>query len=216
MADAVEALGLRYFAYLVVPQKLDEPAELISSYPKTWTTYYLEHQYERVDPVILSAGKRLEPFGWGHNHRDIALSDVQRRLFDEASQFGIRFGYTVPLHGVRTGVAALTVASDEKLPDFDAWVARHRCLLQLMALIFDAHVRRRRICDRTVDGVRLSPRQLECLELASLGNSAWQIGRLLSISQRTATFHLDNAKQKLDVRSTSQAVAKLARSSAGR
>lgn len=215
MSDATEALGLRYFAYLVVPEKQEVPVYLLSSYPRNWTSYYLDRHYERVDPVILCAGQRLEPFAWSRSDTSAALSDAQCRLFDEAAQFGIRFGFTVPLQG--TGrVAALTVASDEKLPNFEAWAARHSRLLQLMALVLDIHVRRRRIGDRTVDGVKLSPRELECLELAALGNSAWQIGRRLEISQRTAAFHLHNAKQKLDVRSISQAVAKLARCDATR
>jgi DNA-binding CsgD family transcriptional regulator len=31
------------------------------------------------------------------------------------------------------------------------------------------------------------------------GKSAWEIGRLLNISRRTAAFHLDNAKMKFGV-----------------
>ena len=47
--------------------------------------------------------------------------------------------------------------------------------------------------------VALSPRELECLEWAARGKSAWEIGRLLNISRRTAAFHLDNAKMKFGV-----------------
>jgi DNA-binding CsgD family transcriptional regulator len=81
-----------------------------------------------------------------------------------------------------------------------------------MAMYFHAHARRRLSINRVIDGVALSPRELECLEWAAQGKSAWEIGRLLNISRRTAAFHLDNAKTKFGVRTICQAVAKLAAS----
>ncbi len=87
-------------------------------------------------------------------------------------------------------------------------------MLQLIAMYFHAHARRRLSINRVIDGIALSPRELECLEWAAQGKSAWEIGRLLNISRRTAAFHLDNAKMKFGVRTICQAVAKLAASKA--
>src|SRR2546430_191863 len=39
--------------------------------------------------------------------------------------------------------------------------------------------------------------------------STWEIGRILGMARRTAGFHLENAKAKLDVHSICQAVARL-------
>jgi hypothetical protein len=50
-------------------------------------------------------------------------------------------------------------------------------VLQLMAMYFHAHARRRLSINRVIDGVALSPRELECLEWAAQGKSAWEIGR---------------------------------------
>ena len=47
------------------------------------------------------------------------------------------------------------------------------------------------------------------LEWAAQGKSAWEIGRILGITRRTAGFHLENAKAKLGVHSICQAVARL-------
>jgi len=91
-------------------------------------------------------------------------------------------------------------------------IEQNRHVLQLMAMYFHAHARRRLSINRVIDGVALSPRELECLEWAAQGKSAWEIGRLLNISRRTAAFHLDNAKTKFGVRTIWQAVAKLAAS----
>lgn len=209
-AEASAAFDLNSFAYLSLPQRRGAPSKLVSTYPAQWTDYYLGQRYERLDPVIVMSLATAEPFEWGHEFSSQRLSKPQRTLLDEAAQFGIRCGFTVPVHDPRGPIAAVTFAMDARRATFQHSIERHRHVLQLMAMYFHAHVRQRLSSDRVVDGVLLSPRQLECLEWAAKGKSAWEIGRLLSITRRTAAFHLDNAKAKLGVRTISQAVAKLA------
>jgi LuxR family transcriptional regulator, activator of conjugal transfer of Ti plasmids len=212
LADAGAALDLSCFAYLSMPCRRGDAPELISNYPVTWTDHYLRQHYERVDPVIVEALTATEPFEWGHELSAKRLSRPQCALLDEAAQFGIRCGFTVPIHDCRGPVAAVTFAADERRPTFQHCIEQNRSVLQLMAMYFHAHARRRLSANRIVDGVALSPRELECLEWAAKGKSAWEIGRLLNISRRTAAFHLDNAKSKFGVRTICQAVAKLAAS----
>jgi len=215
MADAAAALDLNCFAYLSVPSQTNSEPQLISTYPASWTTHYLRNHYERLDPVVAEALSSPEPFQWGLEAGSRRLSSSQQLLFDEAACFGIRCGFTVPIHDGRGPVAAVTFAADEHhAAAFYRRVGEHRRVLQLMALFFHAHVRRKLIPDRVVDGVVLSPREFECLEWAAQGKSAWEIGRILSISRRTAAFHLDNAKAKLGVHSICQAVALLVASKA--
>src|SRR6266478_5995250 len=53
------------------------------------------------------------------------VSPAQRQLLDEASQFGIRFGFTVPIHDGRGPIAALTFAVDQRKTPFEACVNSH-------------------------------------------------------------------------------------------
>jgi LuxR family transcriptional regulator, activator of conjugal transfer of Ti plasmids len=214
LADAGAALDLSCFAYLSMPPRKGDAPELISNYPVEWTDHYLREHYERVDPVIVDALKTTEPFEWGREFEAKSLSKPQCALLDEAAAFGIRCGFTVPVHDSRGPVAAVTFAADERRPTFQRCIEQNRHVLQLMAMYFHAHARRRLSINRVIDGVALSPRELECLEWAAYGKSAWEIGRLLNISRRTAAFHLDNAKTKFGVRTICQAVAKLAASKA--
>ena len=214
LANAGAALDLSCFAYLSMPSRRGDAPELISNYPVEWTDHYLWEHYERVDPVIVEALSATEPFEWGQEFTVKRLSKPQCALLDEAAQFGIRCGFTVPVHDSRGPVAAVTFAADERRPAFQRCIEQNRSVLQLMAMYFHAHARRRLSINRVIDGVALSPRELECLEWAAQGKSAWEIGRLLNISRRTAAFHLDNAKMKFDVRTICQAVAKLAASKA--
>jgi LuxR family transcriptional regulator, quorum-sensing system regulator BjaR1 len=56
----------------------------------------------------------------------------------------------------------------------------------------------------------LSRRERDCLALVADGKTDWEISVILSISEATARFHVDNARRKLQAVNRAQAVAKLA------
>src|ERR1700722_14228940 len=118
LATAASALDLRCFAYLALPNGQEDEPRLISTYPAKWTDHYLQNRYERFDPVIIEALKSPQPFEWGLGISRGALSKPEEGLFEEAARFGIRYGFTVPIHDPRGPIAAVTFASDERHPAF--------------------------------------------------------------------------------------------------
>jgi DNA-binding CsgD family transcriptional regulator len=212
MSEVAAALDLSCFAYLLLPCGLAELPQLISTYPIDWTRHYLEHHYERLDPVIARALHEPDPFQWGIEISQPTLSDPARELFAEAARFGIRHGYTIPIHDSHGAMAAVTFATDERRPLFERSITEHARVLQLMAMCFHSHARRKLMPNRLINGVALSRREIECLHWAAQGKSAWDTARILGISRHTVAFHLDNARAKLGVRSTIQAVACLSAS----
>jgi len=58
----------------------------------------------------------------------------------------------------------------------------------------------------TANGLTL--RERECLALSRNGKTSAEIGQALSISERTANFHIANVLQKLGVRSRRDAARK--------
>ncbi len=205
LAETASSLDLTSFAYIFPSLRPGRATGLISTYPEPWKAHYLRSRYEGLDPVISQARLRQETFRWNANGGDFDLSAAQRQLMDEATQFGIRCGFTIPIHDRRGLFAALTFVSDEKQPPFFRVIERYERALQLIAIFFHIQARRRLTIDRTVDGVALSRREIECLRWAARGKSAWDTGAILGIRQRTVAFHLDNAKKKLGVRSVTQA-----------
>ena len=212
MIDIAAAFELDHFAYLFVPHQAETGAKLISNYPDAWTQHYLAEGYQHLDPVIGNATLRSEPFPWGDDYwsQDLACSQLQ--LMDEAKQFGIRCGATIPIKDPRCRTAALTFAADQRCGSFTRCVERHQTLFQLVAALFHSRASMRLAPSRCIFGIQMSPREFECLEWAARGKSAWDIGAILGISRRTAAFHLDNARSKLGVKTILQAVAKLAAS----
>jgi DNA-binding CsgD family transcriptional regulator len=58
---------------------------------------------------------------------------------------------------------------------------------------------------------RLTPRELEALQWTMQGKTAWEMGKILGISEQTAARHVNNAAQKLDCVNKHQAVLKALR-----
>jgi hypothetical protein len=63
LAQVATAFDLRRFAYLSMPDRPGAEADLISTYPRGWTSHYLQSHYEHLDPVIGHALRNSEPFG---------------------------------------------------------------------------------------------------------------------------------------------------------
>ena len=206
MSQAAAGLNLSCFAYLSLPDKTDGQAGLISNYPSAWTTHYLQRHYERFDPVIIQALSHPEPFKWGLE-LGLSATSKSQELFEEAARFGIRYGFTIPIHNDSGPVAAVTFAADERRPQFARTISEHARVLQLMAMYFHAHAQRRIGTNQPITGASLSPREAECLEWAAQGKSAWETGTILGISRHTVATYLENAKTKLGVRTIVQAVA---------
>ena len=206
MAEAAGAFDIPCFAYLRMPRDGSSLAALISTYPARWTEHYLQHHYERLDPVIQQAHSFTEPFEWGLGSDSFPLTKGQKVLFDEAGNFGIRCGFTVPIQDNHGPVAAVTFASDVGRPEFRRSIEYNKRALQLMSISLHAHVRRKIWPHPAINGVKLSRRELECLRFAAEGKSAWDTATILGLSARTVKFHWDNAKEKLGVRTLRQAV----------
>lgn len=211
MEWTAEMLGLPTFAYLALPSKSETVPKLISNYPIGWTSRYLNEGYERIDPVMERTSCNENPFHWGTQFGPPQLSRKQCQLFDEAAEFGIRQGLTIPVHDRRGNIAAITFASDENVA-FGKMACRYEQGLQLIATCFHVELRRRIKRGRVVDGIRLTSREFECLQWAAHGKSARDTGEILGISRRTVVFHMENTRRKLGVRTVAQAVARFAQS----
>jgi DNA-binding CsgD family transcriptional regulator len=57
----------------------------------------------------------------------------------------------------------------------------------------------------------ITPRELEVLRWTMDGKTAWEVGVLLSVTERTVIQHLQNAMRKLECNSKHQAVLKALR-----
>jgi LuxR family transcriptional regulator, activator of conjugal transfer of Ti plasmids len=199
-------LGFENFAYLGLHES---HTVWISNYPRDWISRYFERGYERIDPVVSLAKTHRRAFAWtGEDWRSHRNKSV-RGLFNEAHDFHIETGITVPIASGFDSTAAITFATQSATADLYKRLTDARDFLELVGLYFHAHI------DLKVKNAQpsqkshplLSQRETQCLEWAARGKTTAEVAEIISLSSRTVTFHLENARRKLDASNITQAVA---------
>ncbi|TCS62488.1 helix-turn-helix transcriptional regulator [Varunaivibrio sulfuroxidans] len=208
--DYVRAIGFERYTYHVVrPPAGKRVPFYLSSYPDAWVEHYVGNNYVNSDAVIDRAACGLLPFDW----QSVATpgggkNSVQKRIFNEAGEFGIHGGASVPIHGPGGSLAILNVASDSNAEDFRKNWSRHRHDLQVFAMYAHEVVLRELYPQDGANLPHLSPRERECLLWTSKGKTAAEIAAILNISQETVVTYLKQSCAKLDVFSKTHAVVK--------
>jgi LuxR family transcriptional regulator, activator of conjugal transfer of Ti plasmids len=205
MSGFADSYGLGQFTYGFTGQGLRKPV-YITTYPGEWTQHYLDSRYYEIDPVVAQA-RGLLPFEWNSLNPLPQASAPQRRLFREATDFGINCGFTVPIHDSYGRVGAVTFTSDRKPELLRRDLDAYRNVLHLAAMYFHVHARQKLEGVIELNRPHLSPREMACLQWVARGKSTWDIGEILGVSRRTVVFHLENAKRKLNALTLPQAVA---------
>jgi DNA-binding CsgD family transcriptional regulator len=148
------------------------------------------------------------PFAWSADRFDIKLTNKQKWLLEQAGEFGIRHGVTIPIHDRQGKVATLTLAACDSRSAFDTRVEQYRHQLHLIAIYLHAQLRNVRRIPISPLRPCLTQRERSCLQWAARGKSASDTAEIISVSRRTVVFHTENAKRKLGVATMQQAVAK--------
>jgi LuxR family transcriptional regulator, activator of conjugal transfer of Ti plasmids len=195
------ALGFRWFAYL--GQRANGP-NLISSYPKSWTSHYFREGYHNIDPVLQEPRTSSRMIHWDGRGARSARSAKERRLFDDALSFKIRTGLTIRIPSSQNQFAA-----DDRSLGLDRFIETSRDMLEMVGLTYHAHVSAK--IGRTAAGGGmgnpLTQRERQCLAWISDGKTMQDIAELLDVTPRGVKFHLDNARRNLAALTLPHAVA---------
>jgi len=197
-----ERMGFRYFAYLGFGES---GPVLISSYPKRWSEHYFAEGYQDVDPVVAFARSGRSTLHWTREMAEPFPLRAQKRLFDDADEFGIRHGVSVAIPGGFDRFAAFTFAVDEISEAHNRLVTEATDIVQLIGQTFHAHADAK--LSSGVKNIPLTQRERECLAWAARGKSMDATAVLMGISPRSVKFHLDNARAGLGANTLPQAVA---------
>jgi len=183
---------------------------LLGGYPKEWVNHYFMQEYLRLDPVIAHCQAHATPLLWPS--RDDPPSAMDRRsqavsrMFNEAREFGLNSGVTIPVHGLGCHWGLVSFASKNHISALDL----QQLVPHLHLLAHCIHDAGRRFAPGAIpaSAPHLTAREIECLHWVAAGKTSWEIGRLLSVAERTVVFHLQNATHKLGVSGRQAAVAR--------
>lgn len=209
LARRLRSWGFDHFCYLAVgvPDS-DRGTAFRTNYADDWTRRYTEQRYVEVDPVVLNARTTTLPFIWGPDTAAWPANKRALQMFDEARSVGIRNGASIPIHDHGMRFAILTATTEAGGDDFAGLCKAHGHELHLLAHYFHDQARADFFDVAEPGMIRLTEREHECLLWTARGKSAWAIGQILGISQRTVVFHLANAMNKLGVGNKIYAVVK--------
>jgi LuxR family quorum sensing-dependent transcriptional regulator len=205
--DALEAAFARFgFEHIIVtglpnPDQRFSQMVLAKRWPVEWFKLYTAKNYDRVDPVVRKCRQSVNPFEWSEAPYDPELEPGAAEVMRRAADFRMSRGFVVPIHGL-TGYEAGVSLGGVHL-DLNA---RSKPALHLMAMYGFERIRRL-LRPEPHSSVRLTPREREAIAWASQGKSAWEIGEILNITQRTAEEHLATAARKLGAVNRTHAVA---------
>jgi LuxR family transcriptional regulator, quorum-sensing system regulator CciR len=210
MDALIRDLGFANFALahhvaLIAPPK---SVVRIHNYPDSWVEAVIENRYFSIDPVHIVARKSAAGFHWREFGHFITLSEKQLQMQEAAKRAGIANGFTVPVNipGEHPGTISFTTRIGVGFPDLALPTANF-----LGPLAFEAA---RRLANRASaeassgDGAILTNRQLECIAFVARGKSDTDIARIMGLSPATVKFHIDNARERLNVATRTQLVVR--------
>ncbi len=185
-------LGFEYYAYGVrhLTPFTRPRTEICGSYPASWLAHYEKQNYAAVDPSILSGLRSTEMVVWND-----ALFDNSRTLWQEARDWGLCIGATLPIRSHDRSLRVLSVARRQDIisqAENNEIQVRLRCILERVTLrltdLGDSERAHQLVC--------LSRREREILQWTADGKSSGEIALILTISVNTVNFHLKAIQKK--------------------
>ena len=214
VAEVIERLGFQYFLYHGhFPQGATRPNEIsIDNYPEGWRRHCLRRGIDdKFEPLRRRVQKQVSPILW----REIPRR--HRAIFDQAREFGLVTGVTQLVHGPGGQWSSISFIKNRggRAVEREILATLPECQL----LTCYVHDTAKRIVKHKLDLAiptrpdpsqtgGLSTRERACLMLAATGKTTSEIAEILPISERTVTYHLCNARQKLGATNSRHAVSK--------
>ncbi len=206
-----QQLGFDMVAAVTVVEHGVAGTEFISidNTPQAYASNFRDAALMRRDPVMQHCRKQSVPIVWD---QQTYTGQGMGELWEEQAQFGFNTGIAMALHLPEGRHFVLGVDRDKPLPANAVELQRVVADLQLFA-VHAQEAALRLLLPEPMQPERpaLTPRELEALHWTMEGKTAWEVGAILGISERTAVLHVNNAMHKLGCVSKHAAVLKALR-----
>ena len=206
-----QALGFKTISATTV---IDHPRSAtefhcVDNTPLAYSQSFRDPALALADPVMQHCKRAAVPIIWD---QETYVSGGSADVWDDQAQYGYHTGIALALHLPDRRHFFLGVDRDRPLPTNSRAVTRMVAELQLFAVhAQDAAFRIFAPAPPPPDVPTLTPRELEALRWTMEGKTAWEVGVIMNISERTAVLHLQNGMHKLDTATKHQAVLKAIR-----
>jgi DNA-binding CsgD family transcriptional regulator len=181
----------------------------VDNTPIEFSQTYCDPALQRRDPVMQHCKRQSVPIVWD---QDTYVEQGLGELWEQQASFGFRTGIAMALHLPDGKHFQFGVDREQALPNEPEELQRLVADLQLFAVhAQDSAMRLLVPSAHQPERPALTPRELEALRWTMEGKTAWEVGAVLGISERTVVFHVNNAMHKLGCINKQQAVLKALR-----
>lgn len=171
------------------------------SYPDEWISSYLQKHYTQIDPVLRQHAHGFRTQLWTETFSKV-VSKAELAFIEEAQGFGLGQGITVGELNKRKSLGSMFSFAGKNLGEH----SRHKHILEYV--LGHLHIALMRTAFPVeADFPPLSPREREVLQWLMEGKTNWETARILSISERTVKFHVQNVLAKLRSSTRGNAIA---------
>ena len=197
-------------ATTVIDHFLGEPEFIaVDNAPEGYRETFEATSNGSKDPVMQHCKRQSVPIIWNQTtYTSCGLGEK----WEQQARFGYSHGIYLALHLPDGKHFVLGVERDQALPADRLELTRIVADLQLFAVHAYEGAARILIPTAQEPGTSpLTPREVETLRWTMDGKTAWEVGNILGISERTAVLHVNNAMHKLGCVNKHQAVLKALR-----
>ncbi len=182
---------------------------VVGNTPQAFLDTFHDVNAMRRDPVMQHCKRQSLPIIWDQG---TYTTQGQGDMWEEQALFGYQTGIAMALHLPEGRHFMLGVDRDRALPGDRHELTRLVADLQLFTVhALDAAMRVLVPGASDVEQPQLTPRESEALRWTMDGKTAWEVGSILGITERTAVLHINNAMRKLGCVNKHQAVLKALR-----
>ncbi len=201
----VTHMGFTHFVCMSHVDAFNPPddAVILANYPLEWGIYHSEQGYHKNDPVQQTCRKQLTPFTWSSEHWRYMLSKAQTNILNEAGEFGLKEGHSIPINASTGYEASLSVVFE---PGHVAPEALNALHLMAYYLYSTAIQMKTNTADNIIPFNPITNQKRRILELMAQGKSNSVIGDILKISDSTVKDHIKRIYVEYNVATRTQAV----------
>jgi DNA-binding CsgD family transcriptional regulator len=206
-----QSLGFQTISATLVIDRPSGAVEFlcVDNTPPAYRDVFEDLSSARRDPVMQHCKHAAIPIAW---NQDSYVSVGKGEMWETQARFGYRVGIALALHLPQQRHFFVGVDRDQALPADSEVLGRMVADLQLFAVFAqEAAVRVLLPSTQAPDIPSLTSREMEGLKWTMEGKTAWEVGRILGISEQTVVRHLNSATHKLDCVNKHHAVVKAMR-----
>ncbi|MBB3659719.1 DNA-binding CsgD family transcriptional regulator [Rhizobium sp. BK650] len=203
--QVTSSLGIDYAAMVSMPlphERIDN-FFLWQKWPEGWFERYLKLNYFNADPVAILVRQTGRSVIWSKALDRRTLPTKARRIMNEARDFGLVDGLTIPLHSTTGDGGIFSVAGRR-----NALTGQEVKLLQMVAASAYSRLHELERIGHPSDLLpHITRAESECLTWCVAGKTDREIGRITGRSPRTVQDHILRLQRKLSASNRAQMIA---------